>query len=386
MDRLQILEQIAFEFQVNPIVAILGPRQAGKTTAAKRYIQQTDQIPVQNYFDLESARDIERLRDPLLALSSLSGLIVIDEVQYISELFPTLRVLVDDDTLDQRYLLLGSASGELLKETAETLAGRISYVELTPFSLPEITDLNILWIRGGFPKSYLAVNDKVSQAWRKSFIKTFLEKDIPKLGINIPAQNLRRFWMMLAHYHGCIFNASEIAGSLGLTDKTIRQYADILSGTFMIRQLQPWYANIGKRQVKAPKIYIRDTGILHALLGIYNMDELLVHPKLGASWEGFALEEIIRYHKAESEDCYFWATHQGAELDLIIIQDGKHLGFEFKYSSSPKITKSMRIANQDLQLDSLTVVYPGNVDYALSENISAVGLENYIGKDKHSEQ
>lgn len=378
MRRISVLEQIAFEFEVNPVVAILGPRQCGKTTAAKSYIEQLGGIPPKNYFDLENSRDIERLRDPLLALSSLTGLIVIDEIQYVKELFPTLRVLVDDKSLNQRYLILGSASGELMHESSETLAGRISYVELTPFTVPETGNINQLWARGGFPKSYLAKDDLVSQAWRKSFIKTFLERDIPKLGINIPSENLRRFWMMLAHYHGGIFNASEIAGALGLSDKTVKHYADILSATFMIRQLKPWRINIAKRQVKSPKIYIRDSGIFHSLSGIHNRDDLLLHPKLGASWECFALEEIIRFHKAESEDCYFWATHQGAELDLLIVQNGKRLGFEVKYSSSPKVTKSMRIVNEDLKLDSLTVIYPGDVDYPLVNSINAMGLENYL--------
>lgn len=378
MERLSVLQQLNFEFKVNPVVAILGPRQCGKTTLAKKYIEQLDGIPKQNYFDLENSRDIERLRDPLLTLSSLTGLIVIDEIQYVKELFPTLRVLVDDDSLDQRYLILGSASGELMHESSETLAGRISYVELSPFTLPETKDMENLWARGGFPKSYLAENDVVSQSWRKSFIKTFLEKDIPNLGIKIPAENLRRFWRMLAHYHGCIFNASEIGGALGLTDKTISHYADILSETFMIRQLKPWHINIAKRQVKSPKLYIRDSGIFHTLLGIHTMDDLLLHPKLGASWECFALEEIIRYHKADAEDCHFWATHQGAELDLLIVKHGKYLGFEIKYGSTPKLTKSMRIVNEDLKLDSLTVIYPGDIDYPLAENIQVVSLENYL--------
>lgn len=381
MERQDILEQISYEFEINQVVAILGPRQAGKTTSAKKYIQQISGLPKQNYFDLENSRDLERLSDPMLTLSSLSGLIVIDEIQFVRELFPTLRVLVDDDELDQRYLILGSASGELMRESSETLAGRISYVELTPFSLTEVGgDAEQLWLRGGFPKSYLAVSDEHSYSWRKAYIRTFLEKDIPKLGIRIPSENLRRFWMMLAHYHGCILNAYEIASSLGLNDKTIRRYADILCETFMVRQLKPWRANIAKRQVKSPKIYIRDSGIFHYLLGISNKGDLLLHPKLGASWEGFALEEIIRFHKAEPEDCYFWSTLQGAELDLLILKNGKRLGFEFKYGSAPKLTKSMRVAYEDLELDSLVIIYPGDVKYQLAENIFVIGLEEYLIK------
>ena len=380
MNRDQFLSKLSFEFQVNPSVAILGPRQVGKTTAAKKYIAIFDHFSPQNYFDMENANDIARLQDPYLTLSALSGLIVIDEIQLRRDLFPTLRVLIDDDNLEQQYLILGSASGELMQQASESLAGRISYVELTPFTIAETQNSENLWSRGGFPRAYLALSDEHSLAWRKAFIKTFLEQDIPKLGIKIPAENLRRFWMMLAHYHGCIFNAAEIAGSLGLTGKTIRHYADILTHTFMIRQLQPWYENIAKRQVKSPKIYIRDSGIFHALLGINNKENLLAHPKLGASWEGFALEEIIRHHRAESSDCYFWATQQGAEIDLLIMKNGKKLGFEFKYSSAPKLTKSMRIANQDLKLDSLTVIYPGATQYPLADGIGVVGLVEYISR------
>ena len=285
MERIAALQKIAYEFEVNPIVAILGPRQCGKTTTAKQYISQLHGIAPENYFDLENSRDLERLKDPLLTLSALSGLIVIDEIQYVKELFPTLRVLIDDTQLNQRYLILGSASGELLNQSSETLAGRISYVELDPFSFEEINDLSSLWLRGGFPKSILASSDAISYSWRKAFIKTFLEKDIPKLGITIPSENLRRFWMMLAHYQGNIFNASEIGSALGLSDKTIKNYLDILANTFMVRILKPWHENIQKRQVKSPKIIIRDSGIFHNLIGVNRVGELLINPKLGASWE-----------------------------------------------------------------------------------------------------
>ena len=380
MLRKTFLDKIQFAFDVTPVVAILGPRQCGKTTVAKQYIASKVNIPLANYFDLENARDIERLKDPLLTLSQLSCLIVIDEIQKRPELFPTLRVLVDNQDLDQQYLILGSASRDLLKQASETLAGRISYLELTPFTYLETKNINNLWIKGGYPRSFLSKNDDLSVAWRKAFIKTYLEKDIPNLGIEIPPENLRRFWLMLAHYHGGIFNASEIGRSLGLSNKTIKSYSDLLSGTFMIRQMQPWFENIGKRQVKSPKIYIRDSGIFHTLLGINTRTDLLLHPKLGASWEGFALEEIIMYHDADQDECYFWATHQNAEIDLLIVKNGQRLGFEIKYSSAPKLTKSMQIAIHDLKLDSLTVIYPGEVDYLLQENVSVIGIENYLRK------
>lgn len=381
MDRAKALAKIRFAFKVNPIVAILGPRQVGKTTVAKMYLKELGDIPAQNYFDLENARDVERLSDPLLTLPRLSGLIVIDEIQYLPELFPTLRVLVDDPTLNQQYLILGSASGELMHESSETLAGRISYIELTAFSVPETGDMDPLWIRGGFPKAYLAQDHHISMAWRQAFIKTFLEKDIPKLGIRIPPENLRRFWLMLAHYQGCIFNAAEIGGSLNLTSKTIKRYADILCQTFMIRLLKPWHANIKKRQIKSPKLYIRDSGIFHALADIHTMDDLLLHPKLGASWESFALEEIIKHHEAEPQDCYFWSTAHRAELDLIITQGPRRIGFEIKHSSAPKLSRSIQIAEQDLQLDAFYVIYPGSVNYQLTENIEVIGLHDYLTKE-----
>lgn len=370
--------RIHFAFEVAPCVAILGPRQCGKTTEAREYAKEQPDMAPQNYFDLENANDVERLQDALLTLSQLSGLIVIDEIQAHPELFRTLRVLIDNKTLKQRYLILGSASCELIKQTSETLAGRIAYIEMTPFSYMETHEFNKTWVRGGFPLAYLAKNEDISLAWRKAYIKTYLEQDIPKLGIQIPAENLRRFWMMLAQSQGSIFNASDIGRSLGLTHKTIQHYADILTGTFMIRQLKPWHENINKRQVKSPKIYIRDTGIFHALLNIENHAELLVYPKLGASFESFVLEQLIIAHEAEPEDCYFWASHQGAELDLLLTKNNQRLGFEIKFSSAPTLTKSMQIVMEDLALDKLTVIYPGNIDYPLTKQISAIGFENYI--------
>lgn len=377
MIRQTFLNKIAQAFQVTKVVAILGPRQCGKTTAAKQYIEKQAQFPKQNYFDLENYRDRERLSDPLLSLSSLSNLIVIDEIQRAPNLFETLRVLVDDKELDQHYLILGSASRDLIAQSSETLAGRITYLELTPFMFDEIHQMEKLWMRGGYPLSVLGASDEISVAWRKGYIKTFLERDIPELGINIPAENLRRFWMMLAHYHGNMFNASELGRSLGLSHKTMKDYVDILTGTFMVRQLQPWYENIGKRQVKTPKIYIRDSGIFHTLIGVNTHSDLLINPKLGSSWEGFALEQIIFHLDAQQEECYFWGTHQQAELDLLIVKNGKRMGFEVKYSGAPKLTKSMQIAQEDLSLDALTVVYPGDIDYPLTKDIYVKPLKSF---------
>ena len=371
------LDKIKRAFQVTNVVAILGPRQCGKTTAAKQYIDKQSSFPKQNYFDLENYRDRERLSDPLLSLSSLSGLIVIDEIQRAPGLFETLRVLVDNKELEQHYLILGSASRDLIAQSSETLAGRITYLELTPFMFDEIHQMEKLWTRGGYPLSVLGASDEISAAWRKGYIKTFLERDIPALGIQIPAEQLRRFWMMLAHYHGNMFNASELGRSLGVSHKTMKEYADILTGTFMVRQLQPWHENIGKRQVKTPKIYIRDSGIFHTLIGVNTNSDLLVNPKLGASWEGFALEQVIFHLDAQQEECYFWGTHQQAELDLLIIKNGKRLGFEVKYSGAPKLTKSMQIAQEDLALDALTVIYPGDIEYTLTKDIHVKPLTSF---------
>ena len=265
-----------------------------------------------------------------------------------------------------------------MQQSSESLAGRISYIELTPFNFKETHEIKKLWLRGGFPKSYLADTDEISFKWREDYIRTYLEIDIPNLGIKVPSENLRRFWMMISHYHGNILNASELGRSLNLSHNTIRNYIDILENTFMIRQLQPWYENIKKRQVKSPKIYFRDSGIYHALLNIHSEIELWLHPKLGASWEGFALEEIIRTHHVDSKDCYFWATHADAELDLLIFYKGQRLGFEFKYTDTPKLTKSMHIAMKDLQLDQLNIIYPGQHDFPLANNILTYGLKNYL--------
>lgn len=378
MERPKFLNQIENLFKTHPIVALLGPRQCGKTTLARMYLKKQPNFPDSNYFDLERAADIVRLQTPELTLSPLNNLIVIDEIQKIPNLFSSLRVLVDKDHSTQKYLILGSASQELIKQSAESLAGRIAYIELSPFSFQETLSLEKLWLRGGFPKSYLSETDQSSFDWLEAYVRTFLEQDIPNLGIKIPPVALHRFWTMLAHYHGGIFNASEIGRSFGASDVTMRHYLDLLTGTFMIRQLQPWYENIGKRQVKSPKIFFRDSGILHSLLSIYSQDDLNMNPKIGASWEGFAIEQIIQSHRAKRENCYFWATHSGAEIDLLIQKNGKLIGFECRYSDAPKMTKSMQIVLNDLKLSELHVIYPGNIDYLLSEKVKVSGLKNYL--------
>lgn len=378
MFRDHYLEKIKSRFNVNSIVALLGPRQCGKTTLARNYIQSKN-IPSENYFDLEDPIDLVRLENPQTALSLLSGLVVIDEIQRVPEIFPILRVLVDRSRNNLQLLILGSASRELIKQSSESLAGRISYIQLTPFSLFELEnsfDLSRLWYRGGYPRSFLAESDKESVLWRKDYIRTFLERDLIALGFNVSPQRLRKFWMMLTAYHGGIFNASELAKSLQQNYKTIQHYVEILQGTFMVRVLSPWFENISKRQVKSAKIYFRDSGLFHTLLNINSFSDMIHHVKLGASWEGFALEEIIRYYDVEDEDCYFWATHGGVELDLLLFKDGKKLGFEFKYSDAPKLSFSMRTSIKSLDLDRLTIVYPGDKNVQLDEKIYLLGLKH----------
>jgi hypothetical protein len=315
-----------------------------------------------------------RLESPLIVLEKLSGLVVIDEFQRRPGLFEVLRVLVDRPRSATRFLVLGSASPVLVKGLSESLAGRIGFVDLGGFDLTEVGAMNTdgLWLRGGFPKAFLAVDDEASFSWHENFIRTFLERDIPQLGITIPAETLRRFWTMVAHYHAQIWNAAEFARSLGSAENTARKYLDILSGSYMVRVLPPWYENLKKRQVKAPKVYIRDSGILHALLQIGSISELQGHPKLGASWEGFALEQVLS--TLRTRDAYYWATHAGAELDLLVLHRSKRYGFEFKYSDAPRSTRSMHTALQDLHLDHLWIVYPGETTYDLDERITALPL------------
>lgn len=375
MERTNRLQEITTGYRVSPMVALLGPRQCGKTTLARQYAKTH---AVTHIFDLENPEDLQQLQNPMLALEKLEGLIIIDEVQLAPDLFKILRVLIDRENNKQRYLILGSASRDLISQSSETLAGRIYHIELTPFSYKEVDDLQALHLRGGFPLSLLADNEEISYQWRQQYINTFLERDIPNLGFNVSASTMRRFWLMLCHNHGNIFNASNLARSLGSNHTTIRQYLNILDGTLMVRSLNPWYENLQKRQVKSPKIYFRDSGILHALIGANSSKDLNSNPQLGASWEGFALEQVTQKLNAKQEECFFWATHASAELDLLIIKDGERLGFEFKYSDAPSSTRSMHIAIDDLKLDSLTVIYPGKKSYRLKEKIDVIGLETFL--------
>lgn len=381
MNRLHYLETIKAAFGVHPVVALLGPRQCGKTTLAHQFARIEKYFSKRHYFDLENPLDIQRLdQNALLTLNELEGLIIIDEIQRLPDLFSLLRVMVDKDreTKKRRFLILGSASRDLIRQSSETLAGRIQYIELTPFIGTEVDDLKKLWIRGGFPESYLARDSESSFVWRREYIRTYLERDIPNLGFNIPPQMLRRFWMMLTEYHGNIFNASELGKSLQVAGHTVRRYLDILTGTFMVRELSPWFENISKRQVKSPKIYFRDSGVYHALLGLADYDVLWNHPKLGASWEGMALEEVIRHSDVLPEECFFWGIHAQAELDLLLHCRGKRLGFEFKYTNQPSMTKSMHTAVDVLRLDKLTVISPGEHDFPLTEKVRAMGLSVFL--------
>ena len=366
------IEQLSNAVRLSPVTALLGPRQCGKTTLARLFGQNR----IATYFDLESRPDQTRLQNPELALSGIKGTVILDEIQSMPELFNVLRVLVDRPKNQTRFLILGSASPELMKKASETLAGRVEFVELTGFTLAEIKpkEERKLWLRGGFPRSFLASSDTDSASWREGFIRTFLERDIPQLGISIPAAAMRRFWTMLAHYHGQIWNASELGRAMGFSDKTMRSYLDILSGTFMIRQLMPWHENLSKRQVKAPKIYFRDSGILHQLLSLTDFQALNGHPRVGASWEGFALEQTLNI--LETRQIYFWSTYSGAELDLFFLHDGRRYGVEFKYSEAPVATKSIHSALETLNLEHLWIVYPGNTQYPVHEKITVLPIKN----------
>lgn len=351
---------------------------------ARQYAEESKRqnIPF-TFFDLEDPTDFARLENPKLTLEPLRGLVVIDEIQRTPELFPLLRVLLDRNDQPARFLILGSASRDLIRQSSESLAGRIEYLELTPFVLSElqVEDFTPHWLRGGFPRSYLATDDGSSLTWRKSYVQNYLERDIPQLGIDIPAERLRRLWMMLAHHHGQILNASELGQSLDLSHNTVKRYIDILCGTFMMRRLPSWQENIKKRQVKAPKIFFRDAGILHFFLGVNDTPTLQGHPKLGASWEGYAMEQLLAAQKVEQEEAYFWSTHGDAELDLLVMRGGKRVGYEFKYSDAPKLTKSMHTAMADLSLDELNVVYPGKADYRLLENVHVRGLSTLLNQE-----
>lgn len=369
--RPHVIDRVDQAFTVHPIAALLGPRQCGKTTLARLLAGREPS----SYFDLENPVDVRRLEAPMRTLEGLSGLVVIDEVQRRPDLFELLRVLVDRPGSPSRFLILGSASPHLIKGVSESLAGRVGFIDLSGFDLSEVGAANWprLWLRGGFPQSYLSADDSGSLLWRNDFARSFLERDIPQLGIAIPAETLRRFWTMMAHYHGQVWNAAQLAKSLGSSENTVRRYLDILSGAYMIRVLPPWFQNLRKRQVKAGKIYLRDSGLLHALLQLAGPADLQSHPKLGASWEGFALEQVIA--AVGSRDVYFWATHGGAELDLLVRSGGKHYGFEFKYADAPGTSKSMHVAIDDLNLEHLWVVYPGREPYSLDDKITALPIE-----------
>lgn len=362
----------------NPIVAILGARQVGKTTLARALVKCLGKPAT--VFDLERGQDLARLEDPELALRDLRGIIVLDEIQRRPELFPALRVLADRPRRRARFLVLGSASPDLLRQSSESLAGRIAYHQLSGLSLDEVGSENLgrLWLRGGFPRSYTARSHGESADWRRDFVQTFLERDIPQLGISIPARTLERFWAMLAHYHGNVWNASEFGRSFGVSHHVTRRYLDALEATFMVRVLQPWTANIRKRQVKSPKVYLRDSGILHSFLDVDTMRGLERHPKIGASWEGFLLEAVIHQLGARPRDCYFWATHTGAELDLMITSRGRRYGFEIKRTTAPRITPSMRSAVEDLQLERLDVIHAGAETFPLSRRIRAVAAARLL--------
>jgi len=376
--RRALLSHIKEALTRSRIVVVVGPRQCGKTTLARELLSEESE----NYFDLEDPADLARLAEPMTAMAPLKGLVVIDEVQRRPELFSVLRVLADRMGSPARFLILGSASGDLKRQTSESLAGRLESIVISGFTLCELGDdsESTLWRRGGFPLSYLASREVDSIAWRKNFIQTLLERDLPQWGVRVPATALQRFWTMIAHYHGQVWNAADPARALGVSESTTRRYLDVLSDAFMVRQLLPWHANLRKRQVKAPKIYVRDSGLLHQLLGIGSTKELLSHPKLAASWEGFVIEQVLM--SEPHDEAFFWATHQGAEMDLVLRRGDELMGVECKRSDTPGMTPSIRIAKDDLKLSQVAVVYPGNKRFPLAEDVEAVPL-GQIAKGKH---
>jgi uncharacterized protein len=368
IERIRWLDAIRTALKRSRVVALVGPRQVGKTTLARQIVPPDSPA----YFDLEDPASLARLSEPMIALTPLKGVVVIDEVQRRPDLFPILRVLADRRPLPARFLILGSATSELLRQSSETLAGRLETITLSGFGLDELgtKTLGRHWRRGGFPSAYLARSEQASLLWRRQFIQTYLERDLPQLGVTISAVTLLRFWTMLAHYHGGVWNAAEAARSLGVSEPTARRYLDLMTGLFLVRQLQPWHENLKKRQVKAPKVYVRDSGLLHALLGLASERELLSHPKVGASWEGYAIEETLRLVCPEA--ACFWATHTGAELDLLLFVRGHRYGVEVKFQDAPSLTSSMRHALTDLRLDHLTVLYPGDRRYDLERRVTVM--------------
>ncbi|MBU0676884.1 MAG: ATP-binding protein [Verrucomicrobia bacterium] len=371
IQRQGLIEEIGSALKRSRSVGLIGPRQCGKSTLAREIAALAD---TSTFFDLEDPASEARLLDPKLALEGLRGLVVIDEIQRRPDLMPLLRVLLDRDPLPAKFLLLGSASPLLIRNASESLAGRIEFIEMRGFTLDEVGAENQrrAWLRGGFPLSYLAANELDSMKWRQSFLQAFIERDLALLGIDLPPVTVRRFLTMLAHYHGQTWNASELGRSLQLAHTTIKRYLDLMCGALLVRALPPWFENVGKRLVKSPKVYIRDSGLLHALLDLERMDQLESHPKLGASWEGFALEQVLA--STGDRNACFWATHAGAELDLCLMSGTRRLGIEFKYTSAPATTKSMHAALTDLKLDHLYLVHPGADRFPLSGNITAIGL------------
>jgi predicted AAA+ superfamily ATPase len=377
IDRKSLQAQVRRALGRSRAVVLAGPRQSGKSTLAASLVRRGGV----RWFDLEDPVDQQRLLQPMTALTALAGAtgsdvgpIVIDEVQLAPGLFPVLRVLIDRCEANGQFLLLGSASPALLRQSGESLLGRVEVIEVGGFDIAEVgaTRQTELWLRGGYPRAFLAGSDADSVAWRVQAIQRHVETDLPQFGVNVAAPAMLRFWRMLAHFHGQVWNAADPARSLAVSEPTVRRHLDVLTQTFMLRQLQPWHQNLGKRQVKSPKLYFRDTGLLHALMGVHTLDALLVHPRSGASWEGFALEQVLRI--AAPDEAYFWATHNGAELDLLLFKAGRRIGVEFKRADAPQITPSMRIALRDLKLDHLYVVYPGERRYALAEQVDVVPL------------
>lgn len=361
-----------------PVVAVLGARQVGKTTLALEILKRTK--PSGERFDLEDPADLARLSDAKLALADLKGLVVIDEIQRRPDIFPVLRVLADRRPRRVRFLVLGSASPELLRQSSETLAGRIAFCTLSGFHLDEVgvEKLNRLWLRGGFPLSFLARTHHASFTWRQSFIRTFLERDLPQLGVRVPAATLSRFWSMLAHYHAQVWNGAEFARAFGVSDKTVRHYLDTLYAAQVATVLQPWHENVRKRQVKSPKVYVRDSGVLHGLFGIREHRDLERHPKVGASWEGFLLQQVTEHLGATGEECFFWATHTGAELDLLWVRGRRRWGFEFKRTSSPRLTGSLRTAIETLGLQRAFLVHAGDKTFPLDKKVTAVAAARLL--------
>ncbi len=383
LERHRHITRLRWLFQTFPAVAILGPRQVGKTTLARAYGGGFEGRVT--HFDLENPADLAQLADPLLSLGELEGLIVLDEIQRRPEIFPMLRVLIDRPEARAQFLILGSASPELLRQSSETLAGRIAFHRLRGLALDEVKTgqesqgmHDRLWLRGGFPRSFLAGGDKESLEWRRAFIRTFLERDLPQLGNRVPSDTLFRFWSMLAHYHAQTWNGAELARAFGVSESSVRRYLDILTDSLVIRQLPPWHENLSKRQVKSPKVFLEDSGILHALLGIEDGNALARHPKVGASWEGFLLKEIIEHLGAHREECFFWATHSGAELDVLIVSGEQRLGFEIKRTTAPRVTRSMRSAISDLNVDKLDVVHAGPSTFPLTDRVRAVAADRLL--------